>query len=98
MRTQIITQVLTALAVAGLSVSGTSDAQSITGERALLNRVWSAPVAASATAAENGPIDPANALLGRSTERSGFRAMSAQESDVSPAKRGAERALLGRDG
>ena len=94
MRTQMITQPLTSLAVAGLLVGGTSDAQFISGERALLNRAGAAPVTSAGS--HHGPIDPASALLGRSVERSGFQAMRSQESSASPARVGAERALLGR--
>jgi hypothetical protein len=52
------------------------------------------PVTSSAT--HYGPIDPAGALLGRSIERNGFDGMRSEQSDASPARIGAERALLGR--
>ena len=94
MRTQMITQALTTVALAGLLVGWTPDAQFISGERALLNRVGAAPVTSSRS--PSGPIDPASALLGRSAERSGFQAMRSKQSNLSPARVGAERALLGR--
>lgn len=94
MRTQMITQALTTLALAGLLVGGTSDAQFFSGERALLNRVGAAPVTSARS--PHGPIDPASALLGRSAQRSGFQAMRSEQSNPSPARVGAERALLGR--
>lgn len=93
MRTQMITQVLTTVALAGLLVGGTSDPQAISGEHALLNRVGAAPVT---SASQRGAIDPASALLGRSAEPSGFQAMRSGHSDPSPARIGGERALLGR--
>jgi hypothetical protein len=95
MRTQMITQALTTVALAGLLVGWTPDAQFISGERALLNRVGAAPVTSSRS--PSGLIDPASALLGRSAERSGFPAMRSEQSNLSPARVGAERALLGRD-
>ena len=94
MTTQMITQSLTAAALAGLLVGGPSDAQFISGERALLNRVGAATVTSARS--PSGPIDPARALLGRSAEPSGFQAMRSTHSNPSPARVGAERALLGR--
>lgn len=94
MRTQMITQALTTVVLAGLLVSGTSDAQLISGERALLNRIGAVPV--SPTRSPSGPIDPASALLGRSAGRSGFQAMRSEDANPSRAQVGAEQALLGR--
>jgi hypothetical protein len=93
MRTQMLTQVLTTLALAGLLVGGTSDPQAISGERALLNRVGAAPITSTS---QRGPIDPASALLGHSAEPSGFLATQSGHSDALPARIGGERALLGR--
>jgi hypothetical protein len=94
MRAQIITQALTTGVLAGLLIGGTSDAQLISGERALLNRIGAAPV--TPTRSPSGPMDPASALLGRPAERSGFQAMRSQDANPSRARVGAERALLGR--
>jgi hypothetical protein len=94
MRTQMIIQALTTVALAGPLVGGTSDAQFISGERALLNHVGAAPVTSAGS--PYGRVDPASALLGRSAERSGFQGMRSEQSDPSPARVGAERALLGR--
>lgn len=94
MRTQMITQALTTAALAGLLVDGTSDAQLISGERALLNRVGAAPVTSARS--PSGPIDQAGALLGRSAERSGFQPVRGEQSNPSPARVGAETVLLGR--
>jgi hypothetical protein len=94
MRTQMITEALTTVALAGLLVGGASDAQFISGERALLNRVGAAPVTPSRSL--SGPIDPASALLGRSAERTGVQPMRSEQSNPSPARVGAEQALLGR--
>jgi hypothetical protein len=44
MRMQMITRALTVLAVAGLPAAGTAYAQSVSGERALLNRTGAAAV------------------------------------------------------
>jgi len=93
MRTQMITQALTTAALAGLLVGVTSDAQLISGERALLNRVGAGPVTSARS--QHGPIDPAGALLGRSAEASGFQPMGGGQSNPSAARVGAERALLG---
>ena len=90
----MITQALTTGVLAGLLVGGTSDAQFISGERALLNRIGAAPV--TPTRSPSGPIDPASALLGRSAERSGFQAMQSEDVNHSWTPVGAERALLGR--
>ena len=94
MRTQMITQALTIVALGGLLVGGTPDAQFISGERALLNRVGAGPVTLARP--PYGAIDPAGALLGRSAERNGFQAMRSERSNPSPARVGAEMALLGR--
>ena len=64
------------------------------GERALLNRIGAAPV--TPTRSPSGPIDPASALLGRSTEPSGFQAMRNENASRSRTPVGAEGALLGR--
>jgi hypothetical protein len=93
MRTQTTTQAFTTLALAGMLIGGTSSAQFISGERALLNRVEVAP--ATSARSQHGPIDPASALLGRTAGRSGFPAMAGKQSNASPALVGAERALLG---
>ena len=93
MRTQMITQALTIVALAGLLVGGTPDAQFISGERALLNRIGAAPVTEARS--PHGPVDPATALLGRSTEQNGFQPMRSEQSNPSPARVGAEMALLG---
>lgn len=94
MRTQMITQVLTTGVLVGQLIGGTSDAQVISGERALLNRIGAAPV--TPTRSPSGPIDPASALLGRSTEPSGFQAMRNENASRSRTPVGAEGALLGR--
>jgi hypothetical protein len=94
MRTQMITQALTIAALGGPLVCGTPDAQLISGERALLNRVGAGPVTSARPS--YGPIDPAGALLGRSTERNGFQPMRSEHSNPSPARVGAEMALQGR--
>jgi hypothetical protein len=93
MRTQTITQALTTGALAGLLVGGTSDAQFISGERALLNRIGAVP--GTSARSPFGPIDPASALLGRSAERRGFEAMGSGHVNPSRTRVGAERALLG---
>jgi hypothetical protein len=87
----MITQALTTLA---LVVGGMSDAQLISGERALLNRVGAATVTSASS--QHGPVDPASALLGRSAERNFFQVMRSEQSNPSTARVGAERALLGR--
>lgn len=94
MRTQMITQALTLAALGGLLVGGAPDAQFISGERALLNRVAAGPVTSAHL--PYGPIDPAGALLGRSAERNGFQPMRSGHSNPSPARVGAEMALQGR--
>ena len=94
MRTQIIARALTTLIVFGLSAEATSQTSPISGERALLNRVEATPV--TSTASHYSPIDPAGALLGRVAEPSGFSVMRSEAADASPARIGAERALLNR--
>ena len=94
MRTQMIAQALTTGVLAGLLIGGTSDAQFISGERALLNRIGAAPV--SPARSPSGPIDPASALLGRSAERNNFQAVGSERSNPSTVRVGAERALLGQ--
>jgi hypothetical protein len=80
--------------MAVLLIGGSSDAQFISGERALLNRIGAAPI--TPTRSPSGPIDPASALLGRSAERSGFQAMRSEDAKSSWAPVAAERALVGR--
>jgi hypothetical protein len=94
MRTQLITQALTIGVLAGSLSDGTSDAQFISGERALLNRVGAAPTTSARS--PSAPLDQASALLGQSAERSGFRVMRSEDANASAAPFGAERALLGR--
>jgi hypothetical protein len=94
MRTQTITQALTTGVLAGLLIGGPPDAQFISGERALLNRIGAALVTPARS--PSGPIDPGSALLGRSAERSGFEAMRSEHINPSRARVGAERALMGR--
>ncbi len=94
MRTQTITQALTTVALAGLVVGGTPDAQFISGERALLNRLGPGPVTSARP--PYGAIDPAGALLGRSAEQNGFQPKRSEQSNPSAARVGAEMALLGR--
>jgi hypothetical protein len=86
MRTQMITQALTAVALAG--------PQFISGERALLNHVGAGPVTSARS--PSGPIDQAGALLGRSADPSGFQPMRGEQANPSPARVGAEWGLLGR--
>jgi len=93
MRTQLITQALTIGVLAGSLSDGTSDAQFISGERALLNRVGAAP---TTSARSSAPLDQASALLGQSAKRSGFHVMRSEDANASAAPFGAERALLGR--
>jgi hypothetical protein len=94
MRAQTITQAFTPVVLAGLLVGGTSGAQFISGERALLNHIEVAPV--SPTRSPSGLIDPSSALLGRSAAQSGFQAVRSEDAHPSPARVGAERALLGQ--
>lgn len=100
MTTHMITQALSALALTGLMIAGGSNPQPISGERALLNRSdrpTDSPVTATAASWEQTAIDPTQALLGRSIEAPGSRAV-ALGSVISPKADAAASALLGRVG
>jgi hypothetical protein len=94
MRTQTITRALGTGVLAGLLIGGTSDAEVISGERALLNRIGAAPVTPARS--PSGAIDPASALMGRLAEGGAFEAARSEHVNPSQTRVGAERALLSR--
>ncbi len=97
MRTHTIPQAISALTLTGLALLGTSDAQSVSGERALLNRSADAAPPAVVAAGEAATIDPVRALLGRTNDAGDLGTVTIREAD-SPGRIGAESALLGRAG
>jgi hypothetical protein len=97
MRTHTIPQAISALAFTGLLLSGGSDPQAVSGERALLNRSTDAASPAFVTAGEAAAIDPVRALLGQTTISRALGTVTIRWTD-SPVRTGAESALLGRAG